>query len=271
MDFFGADIDQGLWALGLGAARAVPIVWLVPALGGSQIPSYLKLGIALALSLLCLPHTQAFFASAIAAGFGPADWILLLGREILVGFTVGFVASCVFRAAELAGRLIDTLRGANMSEVISPLSEGRTSPLGDLSLLLTTVIFFELGGAGHLATALARSYEGVTLAPQSLNLVASFRGAALLAISASAALLETGIGLAAPAVVALLLVDVALAAVARLSPQMPVFFMGMPIKALGGVGIFFLSIGAVTAALHAELGQWARLIDRAFALFRPGI
>ena len=106
---------------------------------------------------------------------GPVLWIVVLFRELLVGFTVGLVASLVFRAAEAAGRLTDVLRGANMADVLSPTSEERTSPVGDLYLLLASVIFLELGGLGYLAAAIHRSYEAVPIGVAS---PAGLRGAA---------------------------------------------------------------------------------------------
>ena len=37
-----------------------------------------------------------------------------------------------------------------MAEVISPVTEGRSSPMGDIYLLLAVVIFLELGGIGRI-------------------------------------------------------------------------------------------------------------------------
>jgi len=78
--------------------------------------------------------------------------LLLALRECGVGLVMGFVAACMFRAVEAAGRLTDTLRGANLADVIAPGEGSRSSPLGELLLLLSVVVFLEAGGAGILAT-----------------------------------------------------------------------------------------------------------------------
>ena len=153
-----------------------------------------------------------------------------------------------------------------MAEVMSPAIEERSSPLGDIYLLLATVIFLELGGVPLVAAALARSYEAVPLDLTSIPV--SLGGAARLAIITTAKLLEATLALAAPAVVAMLLADLVLGAVARMAPQIPVYFVGMPLKALAGVGIVLVGIGAFQTALYGSFRDWLLLVDRAFAVWR---
>jgi flagellar biosynthetic protein FliR len=193
-------------------------------------------------------------------------WILLIGREVAVGLTLGFVGSLVFRAAETAGRLTDILRGANLAEVLNPISDERTSPLGDVTLLLAVVIFLEIGGLGHVASALARSYDAVPVAATARP--AGFAQAAALAVAASAQMLEAALGLAAPALVALLLADLALGALGRVAPQIPLYFVGMPLKALLGVGALLMAVGAIDQTLSAGFTGWAGLLTRAVAVWR---
>jgi type III secretory pathway component EscT len=257
-----ADIERWLWAIGIGSTRTIPIAWLIPAFGGQNVPPQARMGIGLALAVLCLPQIMP----SVPTQQGLLFWMLLLAREACVGFTVGYVGSSIFRAAESAGRMVDTLRGANMAEVISPVTEGRASPLGDIYLLLTTVIFLEIGGVGYVSLALARSYEAVPLI--SATTPASFAAAGKLAMLTSAQLLESTLALSAPSIVALLLADLVLGGIARMAQQIPVYFLGMPLKGLAGVGIVLTGLGALqTALLHGFKG-WVALIERAFAIWR---
>jgi type III secretion protein SpaR/YscT/HrcT len=265
LDWLPADLDRWLWALGVGAMRTIPIAFLIPAFGGQSVPAQVRMGLGLALSALCLPTIMPALPDLGGNGF---LWVLLLARETAVGFTVGFVGASVFRAAESAGRLVDTLRGANMAEVISPVTEGRASPLGDIFLLLATVIFLEMGGVGHVATALARSYQAVPLdlAGTSQSLEASAR----LVVRTTALLLESTLALAAPAVVALFAADLVLGAISRMAPQIPVYFVGMPLKAMAGVGIVLIGLGGIEVALSGGFRGFMPMIERAFAAWRGG-
>jgi type III secretion protein SpaR/YscT/HrcT len=262
LDWLPLGLERWLWALAVGAMRTIPIAILIPAFGGHNVPAQVRMGLGLAMATLCLPTILPALPERDSTFF----WILLLAREVAVGFTVGFVGSSVFRAAESAGRLIDTLRGANMAEVISPVSEDRASPMGDILLLLAVVIFLEMGGVGFVAMALARSYEAVPL--DFSGTAQSLGGAARLVIITTAMLLESTLALAAPAVVALFVADLVLGAIARMAPQIPVYFVGMPLKALAGVGIVLVSIGGIEAALSGAFRTWYVLVQRAFDLWR---
>jgi type III secretion protein SpaR/YscT/HrcT len=257
-----ADAERWIWALGVGTARTLPIATMIPAFGGQNVPQQVRMGIALAMSVLVLPKIMP----SVPINAGVPYWMLLLTREVAVGFTVGYVGSSIFRAAEVAGRLIDTLRGANMAEVISPVTEERASPLGDIMLLLTTVIFLEIDGVGYVSLALARSYDAV---PLTMTTTATSLGAvARLAAISSAGLLESALAFAAPAIVALLLADLVLGAIARMAQQIPVYFLGMPIKGMAGIAILLGSLTALQSSLLKTFQGWVGLVERAFAVWR---
>jgi len=85
---------------------------------------------------------------------------------------------------------------------------------------------------------------------------------------ASAKLIESAIGLCAPVVVALLLTDILLGIVGRAVPQIPIYFVGMPLKALLGVGAVLLGLAGLDTALNAGFRGFFDLLGSAFGL-RP--
>jgi type III secretion protein SpaR/YscT/HrcT len=251
-----------LLALGLGAARTIPLAWLVPALGGPRVAGEVRIALGVMLAVLCLPALGAVPFDTL----GPVGWALLLARELLVGLTVGLCVGAAFRAAEAAGRLVDLARGANLAEVLSPLSDERTSPTGDLYLFLSVILFLELGGLRLFADALGRSYQAV---PVGGALTArGLAPVAMLVTSSVAKLMESAVGLAAPVLVAAWLADVVLGMVGRAAPQIPLYFVAMPAKALLGLGLVLLGLGALDGALVAGFPAWTGLFERAFATWR---
>ena len=244
-----------LLALGLGAARTIPLAWLVQALGGPRVAGTVRIGLGVMRAGLWLPAR----ASAPLGMLGPVGWALLVARELFVGLTVGLCVGAAFRAAEGAGRLVDLARGATLAEVLSPLSDERTSPTGDLYLFVSVIVFLELGGLRLFANALGRSYQAVpvggALTAQRLAPVA------LLVTTSVARLMESALGLAAPVLVAAWLADVVLGMVGRAAPQIPLYFVAMPAKAL-------LGLGALDAALVAGFPAWVGLFERAFGAWQ---
>jgi flagellar biosynthesis protein FliR len=248
---------------GFAVARTLPILLMVPAFGGVHLTASLRMAISLLLGLLAMPRLMGVVFPVDA----PVVLVLMLVREVGVGMTLGFVASLLFHAAESAGRFIDIVRGANMSEVLSPISGQRSSPMGTLYLLLSTMVFLELGGLSRMATAVSHSYEVVPLWPIG---VSGHEGAALMLylIKLTAGMLESAIGLCAPVIVSLLLVDVALGLVARVAPQLQVYFLGLPIKALGGIGVVLISLGALHLALREGVAATWSAIGQTLQLMR---
>ena len=274
-------LPTALTALGLGSARAVPLVWLVPAFGGARLPLAPRLGLGLLLAVLGWPHLLPAASTPALARLGALGWSLLLAREALIGASAGLVVAFAFRAAEAAGGLADVTRGAGGS----PGDGGAgwygdgdrgggasASPLAMLYLMSSIVIFLEMGGLGRVADALARSYQAIPLATgpapgsAAASTVARDMAPAIeVVVIASTRLIESAIGLAAPVIVALLLADLAVASVARLIPAVPIYFVSMPLRALLGVGVVLLGLGAVDAALTSSFAGWLALAERAFS------
>ena len=113
-----------------------------------------------------------------------------------------------------------------------------------------------------MTSALLRSYEAIPLTAH-----ARFAGSpavmARVVIVASAKLIESAVGLCAPAMVALLLTDILLGMVGRVVPQIPLFFVGMPLKALVGVGAVLLGLAGLDALLQGGFRVYFELLGAA--------
>jgi type III secretion protein SpaR/YscT/HrcT len=249
----------------LGAARVAPVVWLCAPLGGPRLPAPVRVGFALLLAAVASPLLLAATDAAALAEAAALRLALLLAREVVVGLCLGLVASAAFRAAEIAGRLADTLRGANIAEVLVPTSEERTSPLGALYLLVATIVFFRVGGVPRLVEGLLGSYQALPIGG-GLGAGAA-RRAALVVATASGRLIASGLALAAPVVVAVWLTDLGLALIARAAPQVPVYFVGLPLKGLLAIGIVLLGLGALAAAQTGDMAGWLRLFRDSIVAF----
>jgi flagellar biosynthesis protein FliR len=253
-------------ATALGAARLLPVIWMVAPLGGPRLPATVRFGFAALLALVAAPALAVSPGGPALAELSALHFTLLLAREVVVGFGLGLVASAAFRAAEVAGRLGDTLRGANVAEILVPTADERASPLGVLYLLLATIVFLQIGGVPRLIEALLSSYQ--TLPVGGGLGVPGAQRAALVVIAASAKLIASGLALAAPVVVALWLTDLALGLIARAAPSVPVYFLGLPLKGLLAIGVVLVGLAMLQGALAGGFASWLQLFSRAVAAFR---
>lgn len=256
--------DAILRAVAVGAlvaARVAPLTILAPWLSMRAAPAVLRTGLILALTVALAPLA---LESAPAIPPGGLTIAMLAAREALVGATFAVASALPLYALDWAGRLVDTWRGASLAEVINPYSGERTSPIGDLYLLMGVVLFVLLGGHRLAIAAFAEGLETVPVG--SLAMGGGVEDVAFGAARLAGSALAFAAALAAPAAAAIVLVEVALGLVARAAPQVPVFFAGMPLRAAVGIAAALLGLSILVGELP---DAYRNAIDSASRLILP--
>ena len=154
------------------------------------------------------------------------------------------------------------MRGAHASETSSSFGFERTTPLGELATLLGLALFFATGAHRLAIFALAESFRVAPIGTTSL-----VHGASSLdpLVSLFAWAMGLALSFAAPALVALLLGELALGVASRAAPQLSMHFVGMPLRATLGLVALLLALSRIAATLpeavrHA-LGGALRLLS----------
>lgn len=236
-------LNQAILLAALVSARLLPIVQLAPFLGGKAVPQQVKMALALALALLVYP---AVWLSGAADHLpsAPTEIVALILKEVMVGFVIGFVVALVFDAVRTAGQIIDNSAGITQATSLAPQITDRVSLTANLLFQLTVVIFFISGGHRVFLTTLAHSFERIP--PQTmLNTGETLTALADATVRLGADTIMLSVLLSFPVVAAVLLANLFLALVNKSAPQVNVFFLGMPIKAMLGVIIVMLGINMI--------------------------
>ena len=235
---------QELLMVALILGRTMPMIFLTPFLGGKIVPPELKMGIGLMMTFLIFPAASQSIEGAVpitAIGF-----LLLMLKEIFIGLCIGFVNGHIFYAMDMSGRLIDTVRGTSMSEVMVPHSKQRVTPTGNLYYQLLLIVFLVLGGHHIFLAAYFESFVSLPL-NGNIGLGIALEPFIEFMVRATADILMISVTLAAPVIAATFITDIVFGILNRVAPQLNAYFMSMPVKALGGVIIIFVSLGAITA------------------------
>ena len=143
-------------AAGLHGLRLLPAALLCPLLGGPLVPSTVRLALAFGLGACA-------WSAGGGAPFAGSDLDLLAaaGRELSVGLALGLVAAMPFEAARAGGRLVDTLRGATLTELhVAPLRQ-RESATGDLLAQWLVVLAATAGGDRLVVAALLDTFRAL--------------------------------------------------------------------------------------------------------------
>ena len=131
--------------------------------GGAMGSGLIRNTLVLMFALPIIPMMQAHPVDFVAKSL--TELVLFYGEELLIGLIVGFCAAIPFWAIDMAGFVIDTMRGASMSTVLNPLMGLQSSVFGMFFTQILGVLFLVSGGFNALLTALYQSYT--VLPPES--------------------------------------------------------------------------------------------------------
>lgn len=183
------------------------------------------------------PHAQVSLTSSAIVG------------ELAVGLVYGLSLALLNEMLLFAGQIVGLQFSFSLVNLIDPASSIQTPLLGDLFQLMGTLVLITAGLDRVLLASMLRSFRVAPLgtyaftSPRAMEIVHAAGGVFLAALE-----------LAAPVLAATLLVEFAIALLGKLSPQLPVMMLTVPVKTLTG---FVILIGA--------LALWPRFIEARFA------
>ncbi|MFW6216805.1 MAG: flagellar biosynthetic protein FliR [Desulfohalobiaceae bacterium] len=229
MDLFAFDPSQILSFL-LTLLRISLLVFLLPFFGGQNAPRSVKAALCLVLTLGLWPYLHFSGELFPATTLGLA---LMAFGELVLGLVLGIVVRIFFAGVQTAGQLIGFQMGFAMMNVVDPMTGVQVTLISQLLYLLSLLLFLSMNGHLYMLHGLGQSFE---LVPPGELLINPQVTEQLLGFSSQIFVL--GVKIAAPIIVAVFLVDLALGIMAKTAPQVNVLFVGFPLKI--GVGLIFL-------------------------------
>jgi flagellar biosynthetic protein FliR len=218
-------------------ARVGSMVMLLPGLGESNIPVRIKLGIALLLTLILLPLHRAAYQIDVQA-INPL--LVMMVHEIIVGVVLGATARVTLSALQVGGAVIAQQMGLGFVTSVDPTQGQQGVVIGNFLTMLGITLLFATDTHYLVIAAVNDSYK--IFSPADLTPSGDI---AALATRAFAAAFKIGLQLSAPFLVFGLVFNIGLGVLARLMPQMQVYFVGVPLSILAGFLIFSLVLVAM--------------------------
>lgn len=247
--------------------RILPIIALSPFFGSKILPNPVKMALAISLFVIFLPHLLVVITKPIPFG---ELFLVLMAKELFVGFLIGFVMSVLFTVVQASGMIIDHQRGGASLMVNDPTIQNQSSPLGTLFNMVLIVIFFLIEGPFLFLDAIAKSY---TILPPDkfLDPVLFTRDTPLWAMQVKLfnEVMVLAIQLCTPALIAILMTDVFLGIANRLAPQVQITFLGMPLKSLLGLAVVCFGWFLMTGEFAKQALLWLHHVTEVISLMKP--
>ncbi len=215
-------------------ARLSGVFILAPFFSSPQISVQVKVMFSVMLSVIMFVFLD-FSGQEISLKFMAI--VVLLVKEVLVGFLIGGSARMLFAAVTFMAETLNIQMGFQASAMIDPSTAVQASPVGILVKFLALSIFLLL--EGHHIIIEALHYSFITIPPgfQHLNIDVFAH-----LVKSATTIFEVGIQLATPVMGAIFFTNAALALLARVAPQTNVFVLGISITILVGLITLMLSL-----------------------------
>ncbi|QNU68402.1 flagellar type III secretion system protein FliR [Ruminiclostridium herbifermentans] len=211
-------------------------LFVIAPIFGRNMPTYVKIGIALGTSILMASVVKVDHVVEINGYLLYAFYII---KEFIVGVVIGFVAYALFTSIYVAGQIIDMQIGFGMVNVFDPITNIQVPITANLYYMVAMLIFLATNGHHILIKALYQSFKLVPITSAGIgpnmkdNVLEVFQQ-----------MFSIGFKIAAPILAAILIADVVLGIISKTIPQMNVFVLGMPLKILVGLILIMITIPA---------------------------
>jgi flagellar biosynthesis protein FliR len=231
-------------AVMFAGVRMGGLMLFAPFLSSGSMPVPVKAGLTVALTALLYPVYGAVRLETDALG-----WVQVITGEAVVGLLLGLTLQFILEAAQMAGQILGVQAGFSLVTILDPQTQADTPVLSTFIQLVTLMIFLQLNVHHWLLRGLAASFAYLPPGSVILNLKVTTS-----LLQAAGAIWLVGLQIAAPVVVATLLIDVTLGFLAKSSPQIPILFLGLSIKT-----------AVALTVLSGTLILWPRLFEHHFA------
>ncbi|MGA2205936.1 MAG: flagellar biosynthetic protein FliR [Terracidiphilus sp.] len=237
------DWTNFLSAMTLVLVRVGGMVIFAPFFSSTALPARAKAVFVGAIAFLLAPLAATLPNTQETLGFSA-----ILG-ELAVGLVYGLSLTLLNEMLLFAGQIAGLQFSFSLVNLLDPESAIQTPLLGDLFQLMGTLVLITAGLDRILLASVVRSFRTVPLGAYALT-----PPAALAIVRAAGGIFLAALELAAPVLAATLLVEIAVALLGKLSPQLPVMALTVPLKTLTGFAI-----------LAGSLALWPRFVEARFA------
>ena len=230
-------------------ARVGTLVMLMPGIGERFVFSRSRLSLAFFVALVVLPMARPLLRLPPDM---PAVVGLLVG-EILIGLVIGVCARFVMACLQTAGTLVAQTMGLGFAMTVDPTGGQQNPSIGNLLTMLgiTLILTSDLH---HVAiVAIHESYR--VLPPGGIPEIGDVM---MLAVRAASQGFSLAVQISAPFIVFGLLFNLGLGVLARMMPQLQVFFLAVPASILGGMFVLLAVVGVMMSVFLESLGTFLR-------------
>lgn len=231
--------------------RMSTFIFIAPFFGMTNIPVKVKAGLSIFLSILVfniIGYTELEYVGTI----GYAGLVI---KEGITGFLIGFGASICTTILNFSGQLIDMEIGFSMVNVLDPVTRIQSTVTGNLYNYFVMLVFISTDFHYFLLTAIRDTYKlipigGAIMRPSLYMNMLKFLGDYFI----------IGFRIVLPIFATILLVNIVLAILAKVAPQMNMFVIGFQLKIFIGLLVLVFIINMIPSVADMIFNEMTEMI-----------
>lgn len=203
-----------------------------------NVPRRVKAGLAFFISVIVytavIPHEIIEYKSIVS-------FAIIVIKEAIAGLLIGFGANICISITQLAGKIADMEVGLSMVQMFDPLTKEQTGFMGSIYEYGVMLILLVTNMHHYILRAFIETY---TLIP-----IGGVKFTSESIVATCLRFLGDYVSIAfrfcLPVVAAIMLLNALLGVLAKTSPQMNMFAVGIQLKIFVGFAVLILSIGVL--------------------------
>lgn len=224
--------------------RVGAVMAIMPAFGEQSVPTRVKLGLAIAFTLIVAPAVAGSLPGGDLSG-------LVFATEVTAGLALGFALRLMVMILQIAGTV--AAQATSLSQILGGAGADPQPAMGQVMITAGLALAVTMGLHVKAAQAIILSYQ--VLPPGQFPDVGMLADWGVARVGWAFALAVT---LAMPFVIASLIYNLALGVINRAMPQLMVAMVGAPAITAGGLVLLAL-------ALPIILDIWGQALDATLA------
>ncbi len=232
--------------------RVISFMFVAPFFSMSNMPRRIRIGFSFFVALLLyqsVPRQSIVYDTLIG-------YSVIVMKEVLTGLLIGFAANLCASIVSFAGHIVDMEMGLSMASMFDPTTKETSTITGIYYNYMVLLMLMISGMHRYLIQALAETY---TLIP--------VNGAVIRTDTLLAAMLEfmanyiiIGFRICLPIFAVMTILNAVLGILAKVSPQLNMFVVGIQMKVLVGLSILFLPTSMLPGAADFIYDQMKRMV-----------
>lgn len=232
--------------------RVASFVYIAPFFSMSNTPSRVRVGLAFFISVLLYqtgPEQEAVYDTLIG-------YTIIVMKEAVTGFLIGFGANLCTAVVSFAGQIADMEMGLSMASLFDPATKQQTTITGVYYNYMVLLLLMISGMHRYLLKALAETYELIPING------AVFHDDALLQalITFMGDYIIVGFRICLPIFAVMIILNAVLGILAKVSPQLNMFAVGIQLKVLVGFCVLFVTTAMLPDAAGFIYEQMKRMV-----------